>query len=59
MLLQRMMLLLHLVLHRLVHSSVFQWVVRSDPKLLLCFHLEVHVPEWSLQSWLSQLHPAW
>ena len=49
MLLLRMTLLLHLVLHRLVHSRVFQWVV-SDPKLLLCFHLEVHVPERSQQS---------
>ena len=61
MLLQRMMLQLHWVLHQLVHSSVsqvgrsvlhaallpraFRWVVLSDPKLLLCPHLEVHVPE--------------
>ena len=66
MLLLRMTLLLHRVLHQLVHSSVsqvgrsvlqaallprvFRWVVLSDPKLLLCFHLEVHVPERSQQS---------
>ena len=50
MLLLRMTLLLHLVLHRLVHSRVFQWVVVSDLKLLLCFHLEVHVPERSQQT---------
>ena len=44
MLLQRMMLQLRLVLHRLVHSRVFRWAV-SGQKLVLCFHLEVHVPE--------------
>ena len=49
MLLLRMTLLLHLVLHRLVHSRVFRWAV-SGQKLLLCFHLEVHVPERSQQS---------
>ena len=49
MLLLRVTLLLHLVLHRLVHSRVFRWVVPSDPKLLLCFHLEAHVPEQSQQ----------
>ncbi len=42
MLLMQMMLLLHLELHRLVHLGVSRWVV-SDPKLLLCFHLEVPV----------------